>query len=205
MLVPYSDHGYGPPIDGELGLVRTTDELRIIDLSEGRNAWHHIVSYWWMQMSGRSLWIPISDFEARAVRLDTVPSHLRPALPDDVKMWDTYHETGWPLKAMTCSIHWETQVSNADIIYRVERGIQLPRDREFHPRAVPLMPLWPGFPVNVLMWGGLWWGAMHGWRAWRRHRRTRTNRCAECGYSLTGLPFGHGCPECGAGRSPAPT
>jgi len=202
MFVPNGDHGYGPRIDRDLGVARGTPydqggSGKTWQISEGRNAWHHVVSYWWMQISGQSLWMPEDDYQAQRLDLSTLADHLRPESLDDLIMHSWYREVGWPLKAMTCSIHWKTQISNADIIYTVHGGVQLTRDKDFTPRALPLKPVWPGFAVNVVAWGGAWWLAMAALVVGRRVIRRRANRCVACGYPRRGLPTDFPCPECG--------
>jgi hypothetical protein len=89
-------------------------------------------------------------------------------------------------------------VRNADIIYDVRGGIQLPRDASFNPRALPLTPHWPGLLADVLIWALPCWlvllAASRGVAAWR----VRRGRCAGCGYARAGLPRDRPCPECGA-------
>lgn len=196
MFVPWGAHGYGPPDEQELGLVDGR-EYKSYQVSSGRNAWHHVVSYWWIQVSGRSMMFMVEDREARKLDLDTLPAHLRPKSIDDIRVYAWYREVGWPMKAMTCSVHWQTQISNADVIYRVEGGVQLPRDREFEPRALPLTPLWPGLIVNVVFFAVLWLSIMWIAGVARSRSRKRRNCCIKCGYPRTGLPQGGTCPECG--------
>lgn len=188
---------YGPPSVEEIGLTRTSDASSIWTITEGRNAWHHVVTYWRMQISGMSLTIPLDDYRARETDVELLPDHLRPESVDDLTMLSWYREVGWPMPALTCSIHWVTQVRNADIIYAVHGGVQLPRDANFEPRALPLTPVWPGFAVDVALWSAVGFVLTGGCGALRRLRRRRRGQCLCCGYLLTGLPRGHACPECG--------
>lgn len=198
MFVPRSGRDYyGPPATTDLGYSRTSDGSRIWFISEGRNAWHHVVSYWFMQISGQAMMIRIEDYEANKANLEALPRHLRPASVDDLHMQAWYRQVGWPLPALTGSIHWVRQIRNADIIYAVKGGVQLPRDKNFQPRALPLTPVWPGFVVDWLLWSMAWFAPLAGIASLRHWRRKRKGLCTHCGYSLTGLPEASVCPECG--------
>jgi hypothetical protein len=61
--------------------------------------------------------------------------------------------------------------------------------------SLPLVPVWPGFAVDVAFWGGLSWLLLFAPFTFRRFIRTRRNRCPTCGYDTRGLDT---CPECGA-------
>ena len=191
--------GDGPGLSArnDLGLVRTADGLSLWQVDEGHNAWCRVVQFSKSQMSGKSLMIPDADYQQRKFELDTLPSHLRPPAVDDLFMLAWYREAGWPMPALTCSTHWVTQVSNADILYRVEGGMQLPRDADFHPRALPLTPLWVGLAVDLAAWSAVWFAVITGLAALRRRRRQRAGCCTHCGYPRTGLAEGSLCPECG--------
>jgi hypothetical protein len=89
------------------------------------------------------------------------------------------------------SLHWSS-------------GLQLPewlKPRDTGPFAtpiaLPLMPIWPGFALNTVFYGGvvfLLWSAP-GFV--RRRRRLRRGQCLACGYDLRATP-GKPCPECGS-------
>ncbi len=69
------------------------------------------------------------------------------------------------------------------------------------PIGVMTRPVWPGFPLAVLVVAaGFWALERAGRRAVRRVRRMRTpyGHCASCGYDLAGIDATL-CPECGKG------
>ena len=198
MFLPTGSQWYGPAATEQLGLAKTSDAARIWQIDRGRNAWHVVVRYWHMQISGRSIMMSSEDFEGRRFDPATLPGVFRPESLDELHMMAWYHRTGWPFGAWSCSVHWKTQIRNEDIIYTVRGGVQLPRDAGFNPRALPLMPAWPGFVGDVLVWGGVWWMIGWGVRASRLRWRAKRDRCPCCGYSRSGLAPGSRCPECGA-------
>jgi hypothetical protein len=65
--------------------------------------------------------------------------------------------------------------------------------------AVPFTPLWPGFAINVVIFGVGWMIAVFGPIAIWRSMRRRPGRCGKCRYDLSGL-IGDVCPECGNAR-----
>jgi hypothetical protein len=61
----------------------------------------------------------------------------------------------------------------------------------------------PGWAVLVPLWcPALALGLLAGGVEWRHRRRGRGLGLCRCGYSLTGLPAGAACPECGAEPKP---
>lgn len=202
MFLPWNDgHWHGPRAVQRVGVASRSDGARSFQIERGHNAWHDVTTYWWMQMSGQSITMTgnkIGDDPAyRAIDIATLPSHMRPESIDDLIMMSWYHATGWPIRAMTCGVHWEKQVMNSDIIYAVTDGVRLPRDAKFNPRALPLRPLWPGFVVNAIVYAGAWWLLIWIACALRRRHRAKQHRCVDCGYARTGLPRKTNCPECG--------
>lgn len=115
MFIPSGSQWYGPVATEDLGLAKEADGVRIWWIRRGRNAWHTGVAYWHMQVSGRPFMIP----EAHRFDLETLPQHFRPASLEDLDMSAWYHETGFPLGALSCSVHWKEQIRDADIIYTV--------------------------------------------------------------------------------------
>jgi hypothetical protein len=138
-----------------------------------------------------------ADYQPQAFDYTTLPARFRPESLDDLTMLAWYHESGWPLAAMTCSVHWEQQVRNSDIIYAVQGGLQLPRDAEFNPRALPMTPLATGFIANTLLYTLLWLGMIQAVCLTRDRIRSRRDGCRKCGYPRFKLPAGSACPECG--------
>ncbi len=63
--------------------------------------------------------------------------------------------------------------------------------------TLALMPIWPGFGVNVVVIGLGWFVLIRGARLVRALRRRRAGLCSACGYEIVGLKSGV-CPECGS-------
>ena len=199
MFVPTGHAWYGPPTNQALGAAKASDG-KFWQLSRGQNGWHSVVSYWHMQISGMSMWMADDDYQGIKVDLAQLPHRDRPDDLTDLHMHAWYHTTGWPFSALSCEVHWERQVSNSNILYRVEGGVQLPRDASFNPRALPLTPVWPGFLANVVVYAGVWMLAGFGVRLVREHQRAKRELCRGCGYPIVDLPEGSPCPECGRSR-----
>lgn len=187
---------YGPPASTTLG-VWQADDQKLWQLSRGDNAWHSVVTYWFMQVSGYGLSIPAEDYEAQKYDYRQLPRHLRPNNLTDLYMNAWYHETGWPFKALACSVHWKDQIANSDILYTVRGGLQLPRDAEFNPRPIPLTPLWPGLIANLAIYTIAWFALLTGVSTLLERRRARRGNCPHCNYSRAGLTPTTPCPECG--------
>lgn len=117
---------------------------------------------------------------------------------------------GWPRVSLWCM---SASNGRRGVLtpYRggVEIGFFVPQSNTVQGRyraQLPLMPIWRGLAVNVvvhaLMWGAMWYvvrGLVSGVRA---RRRRSQGSCGGCGYSLAGLGQGSACPECGASRRP---
>ena len=198
MFVPTGHAWNGPPTDQVLGAAKASDG-KFWQLSRGENAWHAVVSYWHMQISGMSMWMADDDYQGIKVDLAQLPRRDRPEDLADLHMHAWYHTTGWPFPALSCAVHWQRQLANSNILYRVEGGVQLPRDASFNPRALPLTPVWWGFLANVVVYAGVWLLLGRGMRLARERRRARRRLCAGCGYLRADLPKGSPCPECGQG------
>ena len=69
-------------------------------------------------------------------------------------------------------------------------------------RALPLLPIWPGFAFNTLFYAAILWPLICGPFALRRVIRRKRGLCVACGYDLRGNLVA-GCPECGWRREAA--
>lgn len=120
--------------------------------------------------------------------------------------WFYEHARGWPILAL----YWRDTYSHASQPpnWRTEWGWEIP-GRFAKSRTVPLAVIWPGFLMDALFYGALWFGLIVGLGATKRALRTRRGLCPMCAYDLRGgtLEAGRlchriqGCPECGWNRN----
>lgn len=153
------------------------------------------------------------------------------SIPSGAASSDTVVEDarGWPYFALRCSFHLRGGVNRGARSGRTAREIfwQHKGDACFGAslgsggiplatsdgqpdmigrtaRALPLIPIWPGFLANTMIFSapllvpyGLWW-AVH---LIRRRKRRRRGCCLECGHQLIAGQFT--CPECGVSTGQA--
>jgi hypothetical protein len=90
------------------------------------------------------------------------------------------------------------------VVSSLRQGIPL-NARSSSPRSrLPLLPVWSGFTLNTLLYGGALLAVMHTGHLAVREARRRSGRCRGCGYLARGLDR---CPECGhpvSARAPGP-
>jgi len=67
-------------------------------------------------------------------------------------------------------------------------------------RFLPLRPVWPGFAIDALFYGSLWFALACAFVSAKRRLRTFRGRCPRCAYDLRGR-LAAGCPECGWNRA----
>ncbi|MCC7387583.1 MAG: hypothetical protein IT431_02315 [Phycisphaerales bacterium] len=196
MCLPARNAWRGPPTTTPLGTARA-DDGAYWQLSRADDPAHTVVSYWFMQVSGLAIAIPEDQYQTDKYDIAKLPSHLRPRNLTGLNMQAWYHATGWPFRALTCSVHWKQQIRNSDITYTVHGGVQLPRDADFNPRALPLTPVWPGFLLDTAIYTPLWLAMLSALHTLRARRRARRGACPHCSYPRQGLDPQSPCPECG--------
>jgi hypothetical protein len=151
------------------------------------------IGKWWccttIQATGHTL---LDDPEALNVQppAEQLSCHL------DVCQW------GWPMRAM--EIQWPHSQKMLVSIWLFRRPTEaslrsgLPVSttltRSSERTHLPLMPVWPGFAVNTLLYGAFAGLVLFAPGATRRMLRHRRGACIACGYDLAGLGQ---CPECG--------
>jgi hypothetical protein len=108
---------------------------------------------------------------------------------------------GWPWLAVTASSVIGPDVARGGRMLTTSSGVGWLRamPNEMSPDDVvllPLVPMWPGFVLDTVVFGAGWWVVAAGVVGTRRLMRQSAGRCGACGYDLRG---GAGaCPECGA-------
>jgi hypothetical protein len=105
-------------------------------------------------------------------------------------------KAGWPVSALTCTQRRVPSAQTLDQIEFERRWMMRVRLRDdLEGRAVPLLPCWPGFAINTLLYAALLWLLLFAPFALRRAIRRRRNRCEHCGYPRGASTV---CSECGA-------
>lgn len=112
---------------------------------------------------------------------------------------------GWPARALRSAIVVDSTTSPVRAP-GLHGGIPAPASMCVrHPRilmpnrGLPVVPVWPGFVIDVVLYGGLFWVIAAVPANVRRRGRRLRGECLRCGYDLSGLDA---CPECGqAGTS----
>lgn len=111
---------------------------------------------------------------------------------------------GWPMRALSCvQYSWRSTKHHTRLpgprTPMVEGGLVLVRSGE--PLTVlPLRPIAGGLIGNMLVYGGVWFGAILGVGAAARRKRRALGLCPACRYDLRGRPD-RVCPECGMGNT----
>ncbi len=119
-------------------------------------------------------------------------------LPKMYSVWVDY--SGWPCRALERYMAFSIGTGNRGPIELgiVRSGWPLPNamktTRLGTTIPLPLMPLWPGFAINMVFYGSFAFAVMAGTSVVKRRRRFKRGLCGQCAYPTTGL---NRCPECG--------
>jgi hypothetical protein len=122
------------------------------------------------------------------------------------------HQFGWPMRAAEWHSHdvsgvprrveatmHEAAAHAAGLRTGIEHPSFIPVGKSYEPRRLPVLPTWPGFAVDTLLYALILWLLISGPFALRRLIRIKRGRCPKCGYDLRHALSG-GCPECGWNR-----
>jgi hypothetical protein len=108
---------------------------------------------------------------------------------------------GWPLLSMHVSFNTAADPNDdAAVIADCIGGIALPGRASVRSigvwdlRALPLLPIWPGFAINTIIYSGILWMILVLPFALRRQRRIRRGLCPSCAYPIGASEL---CTECG--------
>lgn len=123
---------------------------------------------------------------------------------------------GWPFRSLETGHEARWNLSQRSRAYRtlfvtIPRSFRdaLTRKQGFlivEPRAgaLPIVPVWPGFVFNTLLFAATVPFPVVAFFHLRRQRRITQSRCCQCAYDLRGLPLdARKCPECGRATAKA--
>lgn len=146
----------------------------------------------WRGLGVQSVWIALFDSEQQQQLDAYVRSHEGDGIlvmPPSKKVdWAYRFSSGWPCLAV-CA--WST--SHHHII--TTSGIRL-TSFPFAPKYLPLIPIFPGFAVNAVLYAGAGALGYHFWKWYRSRQRLRVGLCPLCKFSIQYNCCRY-CPECG--------
>lgn len=109
---------------------------------------------------------------------------------------------GFPARALEM-VRWTEPVAGKEVS---EFSVTLPISNSLPDWAagepVPVMPVWPGFAVDVVIFGAGVWFLVRGASHFRGVWRSRSGRCAACGYPVGASSI---CSECGKPTAQRPS
>lgn len=111
---------------------------------------------------------------------------------------------GWPWRSLSGG-YWEviaqpaTQPWGEAARTIAITSVYVPIAEEERSCYYPIAPILPGFVLNTIFYGAIWFALFFGFSTTCRAIRRQRGRCPMCGYHLRG-EFEKGCSECGWGR-----
>jgi hypothetical protein len=117
-------------------------------------------------------------------------------------------QAGLPFRAVCCRRHTIglSQIGSSMCEERtanIGEGIVVDVDTGSHQRKrwIPMLPIWPGFLINTLLYAVVWWLLSAAPFALRRRRRIKRGLCPACAYPIGDSAV---CTECGS-QLPSPS
>ncbi len=103
------------------------------------------------------------------------------------------YESGWPLRSLFC-IYMPFGI-------KAKHGFFPPHCLQSGERAIPYLPIWPGFAINTIFYAGVLWLLFAAPGFVRRRYRIKRGLCPSCAYPVGVSKV---CAECGA-QVPSPS
>jgi hypothetical protein len=119
--------------------------------------------------------------------------YLNVVQPEDHCLDISEKTTGWPCLTLRAEAATRTTMQASRIYY--SNGLRLPgASRTRGSIVLPIMPLWPGFAINTVLYAAVCWLLFAAPFVLRRRLRLRLGRCPNCAYPVGQSPV---CTECG--------
>lgn len=198
------------------GWIALPDGLAMISISERDvpgSEFHNIFVWSWLETGSPEQLLSNDQRFQPAAQLPSVlyHNHVVRSLSSRFRHADVQlriESRGWPLPALWCAPFVSTSAGieqNDPVVCGIVIGepdaVVNNAASNARTPTLPMIPLWGGFAVDVMVFAFVWFVLITFLSRSRRLIRARRGRCSRCGYVMKDQATEiRGCPECGFGR-----